>query len=344
MSSIWNNKISVSIFGEDEGPAIGVMIDELPANEHINAEEISRFMQRRSENKNVFSPSPRIMSGMTGERTTGAPLCAFIHNTASPVRREPAQEHDVTVRRGNADYTGAIRYRGYEDVRESAGHYTEKMTLPLCFAGAVCGQILERRGIYTGAHVLQIHTVKDNPFDPVAVSRDAVISIRDKEFPVINDRKGWMMSEDIAMAAEAGESLGGIIECAVINLPAGVGAPIFNGLKNSISQLIFSIPGVRGLEFGSGFDSSKMIGSQCEDEFYTDERGYSVTKTNNHGGIIGGISTGMPVLLKAAINPDMSDSGRTSYCPCRVPYLVPCIEAAVNIAILSHMLDYPNFC
>ena len=150
------------------------------------------------------------------------------------------------------------------------------------------------------------------------------------------------MLEDIKKASEAHETLGGIIECASVNVPAGVGSPIFDGLENNIAQLIFGIPGVKGLEFGTGFRSAKMVGSQSRDSFYIDDHGHSVTKTNNHGGILGGISSGMPITLNVAFQPQ--DTTFEKYDPCRVPQSVPCVEAAVNIALLSHMVDYPNFC
>ena len=219
-----------------------------------------------------------------------------------------------------------------------------RLTAPLCFAGAVCAQILERRGIYTGAHIASIHNVKDNPFDAVRLSRDAVISVRQKEFPVINDRKGWTMLRNIRKAAEYGESLGGVIECGTVNVPAGIGSPIFDGLENNIAQLMFGIPGVKGIEFGTGFTSANMLGSQQSDEFYVSERGHILTKTNNHGGIIGGISSGMPITLNVAIKPAPKSVSADERETCTVPAAVVCVESAVNIALLSPMIDYPNFC
>ncbi len=344
MSSIWNNRISVSIFGESQGPAIGVTIDDLPAGEYIDVEAVSGFMARRNigivnSHENIM---PHVMSGIYNDRTTGTPLCAFIQN--SPVKAPQHTAVDRLSRPGHADYTGAVRYKGFDDFRDE-GHFSQRLTIPLCFAGAICAQILERRGIYTGAHVASIHNIKDNPYDPVNITRDGVRSIRVKDFPVINDRRGWLMQDDIKKAREAGESLGGVIECASVNVPAGVGSPIFNGLENNIAQLIFGIPGVTGLEFGAGFRSAKMLGSQNKDEFYTNERGYFMTKTNNHGGILSGISSGMPITLNVAIKPvlDYGD-GETKPETCMVPSAVACVEAAVNIALLSHMIDYPNFC
>lgn len=359
MSSFWNNRISVSLFGEAHGPAIGVTVDNLPSGEFIDAEELSRFMARRySCGSGIAVDSmPHIMSGILNDRTTGAPLCAFLQN-----RNATAPQHEETdplLRPGHADYTGTVRYRGFNDVR-NGGSFSDSATDPLCFAGAICAQILERRGIYTGAHILQIHNVKDNPYDPVNITRDGVLSVRNKDFPVINDRKGWAMIEDINRAEEGGESLGGVIECVAVNVPAGIGSPIFDGLENNIAQLIFGIPNVRGLEFGAGFLSAKMVGSQHNDEFYVNDHGHVLTKTNNHGGIIGGISSGMPITLKVAFKPSEFISGMqgavnyrklknetvesSDHVPCSVPAAVPCVEAAVNIALLSHMLDYPNFC
>lgn len=351
MSSIWNKRISVSIFGEENGPAVGVTIDDLPSGEFIDAEAIERFMARRYpeslKNSCRRTSSPRIMSGIIDDRTTGAPLCALLQNQN---RKAPVQKPDPASRYGHADYTGAVRYRGYSDVAQHAAQFTDRLTAPFCFAGAVCGQILERRGIYTGAHIAQLHKIKDNPFDPVNITRDAVLSIREKDFPVINDRKGWDMLSDIELAGSVGESLGGIIECAAVNVPAGIGSPFFDGLENTIAQLMFGIPGVMGLEFGSGFGSASMLGNQSEDEFYTNDRGHCVTKTNNHGGILGGISSGMPVTMRVAFKPAapvMSESDalpESAYEPCFVPKAVPCVESAVNIALLSHMLEFPNFC
>ena len=359
MSSFWNSRISVSMFGEAHGPAIGVTVDNLPSGEYIDAEELARFMARRYSGGSApaVNSMPHIMSGIFNDRTTGTPLCAFLQNTDTS-----APQHDnldSLARPGHADYTGTMRYRGFNDVRDG-GHFSDRLTAPLCFAGAVCAQILERRGIYTGAHILQIHNIKDNPFDPVNITRDGVLSVRNKDFPVINDRKGWAMIEDINKAHEGGESLGGVIECAAVNVPAGIGSPIFDGLENNIAQLIFGIPNVRGLEFGAGFLSAKMVGSQNNDEFYVNDHGHVLTKTNNHGGILGGISSGMPITLRVAFKPSEYVAGEQNvvnyrdmtsetvesvkHIPCSVPAAVPCVEAAVNIALLSHMLDYPNFC
>ncbi|MEG0614815.1 MAG: chorismate synthase [Oscillospiraceae bacterium] len=363
MSSIWNHNISVSIFGESHGPAIGVVIDNLPAGENIDVSELMQFMSRRAAKKdgtttNRSEPDlPQIMSGIYENRTTGTPLCAFIQNTDT----HSADYSNISklARPGHADYTGALRYRGFNDLR-GGGHFSGRLTAPLVFAGAVCGQILERRGIYTGAHILSIHNIKDKPFNPLGVSREEIIHLRKKNFPVLNNTKGDEMIADILRASNALDSLGGVIECTTTNVPAGIGSPIFEGLENMIAQLVFGIPAVKGIEFGAGFDCAKMLGSQNNDEFYVDEHGHVLTKTNNHGGILGGISSGMPINLRVAFKPTPSIAQpqetvdysalknetiniKGRHDPCIVPRAVPCVESAVNIAILSNMLSYPNF-
>ncbi|MDE6425610.1 MAG: chorismate synthase [Ruminococcus sp.] len=359
MSSVWNNKISVSVFGEAQSSAIGVTVNNLPAGEYIDVKAVRKFMSGMVRNNRRENIIPHVISGIFNERTTGAPLCAFIQNY-SPEPLVQQQNLDRLARCGHADYTGAVRYRGFNDVRDG-GHFSERLTVPLCFAGAVCGQILERRGIYTGAHIARIHKINDNPFDPVNLSREHILSLRDRKFPVINERKGWLMSEEIDRIYKKGDSVGGVVECGIVNLPAGIGSPIFDGLQNTISQLIFSLPSVTGIEFGAGFKCSMMTGSTCNDDFYVDSHGHVLTETNNHGGILGGISSGMPLIFRAAFRPnptiakeqktvDMHElkeetfTGDTDYDPCTVIRSVTCVEAAANIAILSHMLEYPDFC
>lgn len=363
MSSFWNHNLTVSIFGESHGPAIGVVLDKLPSGEYIDAEELRNFMARRAPKKDATSTPrretdmPNILSGIYNNYTTGTPLAAFINN--NDTHSQDYGNISKLARPGHADYTGALRYKGFNDVR-GGGHFSGRLTAPLCFAGAVCGQILERRGIYTGAHILQIHNIKDTKFDPCGVSKDDIIKLRHKKFPTINDKKGTAMFNDIAKAREAMDSLGGIIECIVTNVPAGIGSPIFEGLENSIAQLVFGIPAVKGIEFGAGFEVAEMLGSQNNDEFYVNDHGHVLTKTNNHGGILGGISSGMPIVFRVAFKPTPSIAKpqetvdlsalknetlviKGRHDPCVVPRAVPCVEAAANIAILSHMLSYPNF-
>ena len=363
MSSFWNHNISISLFGESHGPAIGVTIDNLPPGEYIDIEKLKEFMARRAPRNDTTSTHrretdmPSIMSGMLNNRTTGTPLMALIQNNDQHSNDYKNVSH--LARPGHADYTGAVRYHGFNDVR-GGGHFSGRLTAPIVFAGAVCGQILERRSIYTGAHIAQIHNIKDTAFDPCNIDRETIIDIRHKKIPVINDKKGTAMYNDIAKARECMDSVGGIVECAITNVPAGIGSPMFEGLENTIAQLVFGIPAVKGIEFGAGFAATKMLGSQNNDDFYVDDHGHVKTKTNNHGGILGGISSGMPIIFRVAFKPtpsiarpqetiDYSNLTNSTieikgrHDPCVVLRAVPVVEAAANIAILSHMLDYPNF-
>lgn len=357
MASVWNNRISVSVFGEAQGPAIGVTVDNLPPGEYIDVKRLHQFMERRSPGVHEGGDFVQIMSGILNDRTSGSPLCAFIQNHSVAAEPDLSQLNRLP-RPGHADYTGTLRYRGFNDVR-NGGHFSDRLTAPLCFAGAVCGQILERRGIYVGAHALEIHGIRDKEFDSVNVSRDDIMAVRYKSFPVISNKQGKLMLADIRAAQEGGETLGGIVECAAVNVPAGIGSPIFDGIENTVAQLLFGIPGVRGMEFGAGFEAAKMVGSQSNDSFYVNDHGHIRTSSNTHGGILGGISSGMPIMLRVAFKPPATlgiqqDSVNLSTMKtekleaeaseaCFVPKAVPCVEACVNIALLTHMLDYPHF-
>ena len=363
MSSTWKNNISFTVFGESHGPAIGVCMDNVPPGESIDVDKIYKFMARRAPKKDGTTTMrnekdiPQIISGFHNGKTTGTPLVAMIAN--SDQHSQDYNNLSRLARPGHADYTGALRYRGFNDIR-GGGHFSGRLTAPLCFAGAVAQQILEKRGIYIGAHISEIHGITDKVFDPINTSRQDIIDLKEKDFPVIIDVQGNEMKKEILNARENQDSVGGIIECIAINVPAGIGSPIFDGLENSIAQLIFGIPAIKGLEFGAGFDVAKMTGSENNDEFYVNERGIVVTKTNNHGGILGGISSGMPITLKVAVKPTPSISQpqetidysamknetlvvKGRHDPCIVARAVPCVEAAVSLAVLSHMLEYPNF-
>lgn len=363
MSSFWSHNISISIFGESHGPAIGVTIDNLPPGEHIDIEQLREFMARRAPRNDATSTHrkeadlPSIMSGVVDNKTTGTPLMAMILNTDQ--HSGDYQNVSHLARPGHADYTGAVRYKGFNDVR-GGGHFSGRLTAPIVFAGAVCGQILERRSIYTGAHIASIHNIKDTAFNPCSITREQILEIRHKKIPVINEKKGIAMYNDIAKARESLDSVGGVVECAVTNVPPGVGSPMFEGLENTIAQLVFGIPAVKGIEFGAGFAASKMLGSQNNDCFVVDDHEHVKTKTNNHGGILGGISSGMPIIFRVAFKPTPSIARpqdtvdyssltndvieiKGRHDPCVVLRAVPVVEAAANIAILSHMIDYPNF-
>ena len=358
MSSFWNHNITVSIFGESHGPAIGVVIDNLPPGEHIDLEELRCFMARRAPKKDATSTQrnekdlPNIMSGVHNGYTTGTPLAAFINNTD-----QHSQDYgniSKLARPGHADYTGALRYKGFNDVR-GGGHFSGRLTAPLCFAGAICGQILERRGIYTGTHIAQIHNIKDTKFNPLEISREQIIALRHKKFPTISDKKGQAMYDDIDLARRSLDSLGGIVECAVTNVPAGVGSPIFEGLENSIAQIVFGIPAVKGIEFGEGFGFAQLTGAEANDQMHYEE-GKVRCYTNHNGGITGGLTNGMPLVFRVAMKPtpsisreqktvslaEQSDTTLTvvgRHDPCIVQRAVPVIEAVTAWTLWDLLIE-----
>ncbi len=361
MSSLFNGGLSVSIFGESHGKGIGVVIDNIPAGEPVEMEEILNFMARRAPKKDGTSTRrnekdiPEILSGIYNGKTTGTPLCAVIYNSDAHSSDYGNISH--IARPAHADYTGYIRYNGANDPR-GGGHFSGRLTAPLVFAGAICGQILERRGITTGAHIYSIKNIKDESFDPVNVSAEQLKKVKTLPFPALSDEAGEKMKMEILSAGKNLDSVGGVIECAAAGVNAGIGSPMFGGLENVISQLIFGIPAVKGIEFGNGFECTKLFGSENNDPFSIKD-GKPVTLTNNHGGILGGISSGMPIIFRVAFKPTPSISRsqksfdfkemtekelviKGRHDPCVVPRAVPCVESALNIALLSCMLETPN--
>ncbi|MCH5323694.1 MAG: chorismate synthase [Eubacterium sp.] len=347
--------LSVNIFGESHGTAIGVVIDGLPAGEKLDFDEISRFMARRAPKKDGTSTRrsepdiPEILSGVMDGVIEGIPLCAVIKNTDQHSNDYKSVSH--LARPGHSDYTGYVRYNGSNDLR-GGGHFSGRLTAPLCFAGAVAAQLLKNRGIETGAHILKIKDICDEPFDPVNVTAQQLETVKSRYLPLIDETKDQPMRELILNASENLDSVGGVIEYCAIGMPVGIGNPMFDGLENRIAQSVFGVPAVKGIEFGAGFDVSDMYGSENNDEFYIRD-GKILTRTNNHGGILGGISGGMPITVRAAIKPTPSISRpqktvdyttmteeeltiKGRHDPCIVPRAVPCIEAAVNIALLSY--------
>ena len=354
MSSDFGKKVRIQIFGQSHSEAVGVVIDGLPVGEEIDLEKIQHFMERRAPGRNAYSTSrkeadiPRVVSGLFEGKTCGAPICAIIEN----MNTKP-QDYDMLKdmpRPGHADYTACVKYAGCNDHR-GGGHFSGRLTAPLCFAGAVCKQILERRGISVGAHIFSIKGIQDKPFDAVTICGEELQAVAEKIFPVQEDAAGEAMRQTIAEAKQRGNSVGGIVECAVTGLPVGVGEPMFDGLESVLAQAIFAIPAVKGVEFGTGFAAAELFGSENNDTFFY-EGGRIKTKANHHGGALGGISSGMPVIFRAAFKPTPSISmeqdtismekgagckltvtGRHD--PCIVPRAVPVVEAAAAIAILD---------
>lgn len=357
MSSIYHGAIAVSIFGQSHAPAIGVTIDGLPAGEEIDLDLLQTFLNRRAPGRNDWSTPrreedrPEILSGLVAGKTCGAPLVAMIRN-GNTRSKDYAPLRDVP-RPGHADYTAQVKYGGFQDVA-GGGHFSGRLTAPLCVAGGICQQILARRGIFIGAHIAAIAGVEDARFDPVFLDKTALLTPGAKEFPVIDDAAGERMREAIAAARAELDSVGGIVECAAIGLPAGLGEPMLDGMENRVARLVFAVPAVKGIEFGAGFQAAALRGSQNNDPFYWD--GDQVkTRTNHAGGILGGITNGMPLLFRAAVKPtpsigkaqesvSLSRKENTTleihgrHDPCIVPRAVPCLEAAAAISIYDALL------
>lgn len=355
MSSITGKNIKVSVFGQSHSAAIGVVIDGLPAGVSLDTEKIHAFMARRAPGNNAFSTArkeadmPEIISGLVENTTCGAPLCAVIHNTNT--RSGDYSNLKDCPRPSHADYAAAVKYNSFNDVA-GGGHFSGRLTAPLCFAGAVCMQILESKNINIKAHIYSIGNIKDTPFDFVNIINEDIAS---KDFPVINDNAGKEMQKVILAAKAQADSVGGIIECAVTGVPAGYGNPMFDGVENIIAKNIFGVPAVKGIEFGNGFDCTKLSGSENNDA-YMFKDGKVVAVTNNAGGITGGITTGMPIVFRTAMKPTPSIGKEQNsvslsekadkkliihgrHDPCIVQRAVPVIEAVAAISVLDILED-----
>lgn len=361
MSSCWGQNIRISIFGQSHSQAIGVIIDGLPAGFRIDQEALCAFMARRAPGQNKLSTSrseadtPEFVSGLVDDVTCGAPICILIHNTNT--RPADYAELKDAPRPGHADYTAEVKYHGFQDPT-GGGHFSGRLTAPLCAAGGICLQLLAEHGIFIGAHIQSITGISDIKFDPVTVSKTEFEKLTYAPLTVIDPKAGEAMEQAILDAKKAGDSVGGIIECAVVGLPVGLGDPMFDGMENRISSLVFGIPAVKAIEFGNGFESATLRGSENNDPFIIDGENIR-TKTNHHGGILGGITSGMPLIFRAAIKPTPSIATpqqtvslsahtekelqiRGRHDPCIVPRAVPVIEAAAALAVVDALMGYKN--
>ncbi|NMP37384.1 MAG: chorismate synthase [Clostridiales bacterium] len=360
MSSEFGKAVKISIFGESHAAALGVVIDGLPAGESVDIESIKAFISRRSPSGDYStsrreSDEPEILSGVFRGKTCGSPLCIMFRNTDA--RPDDYSDFEHVPRPSHADYTAHVRYGGFNDFR-GAGHLSGRLTLPLCAAGAICRDILSRRGVNIGAHIASISDVNDEKFNSTDISEEVLGSLRASAFPLLNPTLEEKMRSRISAAHSAGDSLGGTIECAVTGFPCGVGSPLFDGIENRIASAVFAVPSVKGIEFGSGFAGSALTGSENNDAFLLHE-GKIATRTNNSGGILGGISDGMPIVFRVALKPvpsiavaqktvdienlrecEISIKGRHDACV--VPRAVPCIEAAAAVTLLDMLICERN--
>lgn len=359
MSNTFGEKIKVTIYGESHGKSIGCIIEGLPAGISLDFDFIKKEMDRRAPGKNQFSTQRKekdsfiIESGYFNHRTTGTPLCVRIENNDTK-----SKDYEILknlMRPSHGDYPGNIKYRGFNDYR-GGGSFSGRITAPLVFVGAVSKLILKNYGIYIGAHILSIKDIEDKKFNPLGESEVFLENLLKKDFPVIDDSKISSMQDEILKAREEKNSVGGVVECIVNNLPVGLGLPFFDSVESRISHGIFSIPSIKAIEFGEGFNISKLYGNCANDEFYYDENKKVKTKTNNNGGILGGLTNGMPIIFRVAVKPTPSISlpqntinilteeneileihGRHD--PCIVPRVLPVIEGVTAWIILDMILS-----
>ena len=349
MSSSYGENIRVTVFGQSHSPAVGVTVEGLPAGEELDRDALRRFLSRRAPGQNAWSTArreadePEFVSGLSGNVTCGAPITALIRNTDT--RSKDYSLLARLPRPGHADYTAFVKYGEHRDYA-GGGHFSGRLTAPLCLAGGICLQLLAREGIGVISRIAQIGPVSDRG--------ELRASTAEKDFPVVDDAKGEEMRAVIAAAKAEGDSVGGVVECAVLGLPAGLGDPMFDGMENRIARIVFGIPAVKGLEFGAGFGLAALRGSEANDAF-TVRGGRIVTETNRCGGILGGITDGMPLVFRAAFKPTPSIAkeqrsvdletleektivieGRHD--PCIVPRAVPAVEAAAAIAVYDALL------
>lgn len=301
-------KIRLSIFGQSHSQAIGGVLDGIPAGMRLDMDGIQSFMARRAPGRDLTTPRkeadiPVILSGTVDDVTCGAPLAFMIGNTNTR-SKDYSNLRDVP-RPMHSDYAASVRFNGFNDIR-GGGQFSGRLTAPLCFAGAIALQALDARGITVGAHIAAIADVEDDRFDPVSVSAVQLRKLRLMMTPIQSDSAAASMRERVAVARADEDSVGGVIECAAVGLPAGLGDPMFDGVENLLARALFGIPAVKGVEFGAGFAVAKLRGSEHNDGFRVDENGEIRTVTNRHGGILGGITTGMPLLFRLAIKPTPS--------------------------------------
>lgn len=359
MGSTWGNYLKISIFGESHGMGIGIVIDGFPAGYHLDMENIKFEMARRAPGSSNLttgrreSDNPIILSGVFEDVTTGAPIGMMINNTDTKsadyerIRSIPRPSH--------SDYTGQIRYRGQNDIR-GGGHFSGRLTAPLVFAGSLCkGYLKKHYNIEIGSHLYSIGSIQDYPFDLALVNSQELQRLQKERLPVVNVEAGEKMKKAVETARLEQNSLGGIIECAITGINAGIGSPIFQNVESRIASIIFSIPAVKGIEFGSGFSMSEKKGTEVNDCLIKDGKDIK-TKTNNNGGVLGGITSGMPIVLKVAFKPTPSISSEQStlnlltgdedvltiqgrHDPCIALRGPAVVEAAVAISIMDLYLE-----
>lgn len=349
MSNSYGKDLHLTIFGQSHSAAIGMTLEGIPAGETVDREELQRFLARRASGSNAWSTPrregdvPQFIAGLTDDRTCGTPITALIFN--ENVKSGDYAAFSDIPRPGHADFTAHVKYGGAED-HSGGGHFSGRMTAPLCVAGGICLQLLRKEGITVISRIAKIGGIADEGA--------LCTSTAQKAFPTVSDAAGERMQEKIAAVRAAGDSVGGEIEVAILGLPVGLGEHIFDGMENRIASIVFGIPAVKGIAFGEGFGVADLLGSENNDAFAVED-GKIVTKTNHCGGILGGITNGMPLCFRVAVKPTPSIAKKQEsvnmktmqnttltvggrHDACIVPRAVPCVEAAAAIAVYDALL------
>lgn len=355
MSSLWGRRFVVDIFGESHGVKIGAVIHGITPGTVLDFPRIRAFLDRRRAGGEAWSTQRHepddfeIVSGYFDGHATGTPLCVLFHNSA----QRPADYENPPNRPGHADYTGRVRYGGFNDPR-GGGHFSGRLTAPLVFAGAVAQQLLAQKGVHAATHIRSIAGIEDARFDGTDIPAALAQRLAASRFPLLDESKRAAMESAVMAAAQDGDSVGGAIECAVCGLPAGLGSPFFDTVESALSSVLFAVPAVKGLSFGAGGAFAHMRGSDANDA-YAVRDGHIVTATNNNGGVLGGVTTGMPVVFEAVIKPTASISRpqqtvdldtletetieiKGRHDACIVPRAAAAIEAAACVCVLDLLL------
>lgn len=352
------NHITLTVYGESHGISIGAVLDGLPAGFAVDWDEVRREMERRAPGRNAMSTARKeadaftVESGFFEGRTTGTPLCARIQNSDQHSKDYSDLSH--LMRPGHADYAGHVRYGGFNDYR-GGGHFSGRLTAPLVFAGAVAKQMLRERGITVGSHIQSIAGITDEKFSPLGESAEKLDALTRETLPLLDASRENAMRKAIEDAKNDGDSVGGVIEVMAIGLPAGIGDPMFDSVESSLSHALFSVPAVKGLEFGTGFALAGMRGSEANDAMRYED-GEIKTLSNHNGGITGGITNGAPLLFRLVVKPTPSISRpqktvdlatgkdavleiRGRHDPCIVQRAVPVVEAVTAWVLLDILLS-----
>lgn len=301
MKNTFGNNLTITLFGESHGTAIGAVLDGITPGLSVNQENIKKMLKLRSGLSEISTPRREadeieILSGIFEGKTTGTPLCIMIKN--ADTRSGDYQKTKDLARPSHADFTANEKYLGFQDYR-GGGHFSGRITAPIVALGSILIDALKEKGIYIGSHITKIGDLEDRKFQDIKADLE---ELGDKEFAVLDNSVSKKMIEKIKTAKQEGDSLGGLLETAVIGCPEGVGEPWFDSMESMLSHALFSVPAVKGVEFGAGFEFSNMTGSVANDNFKM-EKGEIVTETNNSGGINGGITNGMPIIFRTAFRP-----------------------------------------